>query len=283
MGGNGNKGTENVYFVDCGDKCLANPLELGPACKELSKKQNDVTKDSSICVVYIDKKTNKPDFAKPFPKQLPLYYTSDTGVEYEAEIQTSCSLPLISPWATVVVESGKGVKVPTVPINLETGKDLPSNIVLAFTGGITTGAYRAAKRAERYNEAGFELDPEKCGCECTPTSPPTPTPSAPTPTPPTPTTTTPTPPPTNPPTDPPTDPPTNPPTNPPTTAPTNAPTRPPSTRAPTTPPTIEPAPPLICNITTAAECTTTFDDATIPCQDITGENEPVCECGGFGG
>merc|ERR1712238_110648 len=169
-GGNGNKGTENVYFVDCGDKCLANPLELGPACKELSKKQNDVTKDSSICVVYIDKKTNKPDFAKPFPKQLPLYYTSDTGVEYEAEIQTSCSLPLISPWATVVVESGKGVKVPTVPINLETGKDLPSNIVLAFTGGITTGAYRAAKRAERYNEAGFELDPEKCGCECTPTS-----------------------------------------------------------------------------------------------------------------
>merc|ERR1712238_597549 len=153
----------------------------------------------------------------PIPKQLPLYYTSDTGVEYEAEIQTSCSLPLISPWATVVVESGKGVKVPTVPINLETGKDLPSNIVLAFTGGITTGAYRAAKRAERYNEAGFELDPEKCGCECTPTSPPTPTPSAPTPTPPTPTTTT------------PTNAPTPPPTNPPTTAPL--------TRAPTPPPT----------------------------------------------
>jgi len=160
--------TDNIRIVDCSDRCLINPID-DVTCQSAFSTTQEVSDNSMICFLQVAE-DGTPMFGTKFPTNLKFAFTTDDE-SYVGTIHTSCSNPVVYPWAVVATPEDDPVSFAT-PIKSDQPQDQFQYPVFVFEGGVSTGFYNDARR-NPYSEAGYQLDLGQCGCDCTQTFPPT--------------------------------------------------------------------------------------------------------------
>ena len=155
-------GAESIHVVDCFDSCLRNPMR-NAVCSSARYFHDQVVTGTEICIVQLDER-NIPRFDWNFPTTLEVQFESTVQERFVAAIDTSCGIPPVSPWAAVAYPEGMA---PTpYHINTENSQADGFNFpIFMFTGGMSTGAFQQALD-NPFQEAGYQLGLEQCGCNC---------------------------------------------------------------------------------------------------------------------
>eukprot|EP00531_Pseudo-nitzschia_arenysensis_P000859 CAMPEP_0116137144 /NCGR_PEP_ID=MMETSP0329-20121206/12100_1 /TAXON_ID=697910 /ORGANISM="Pseudo-nitzschia arenysensis, Strain B593" /LENGTH=914 /DNA_ID=CAMNT_0003632057 /DNA_START=75 /DNA_END=2819 /DNA_ORIENTATION=+ len=163
---------DNIFIVDCDDECLTNPVSNRP-CSTVRDIQDRIQTGTEICFLQVDD-SGLPRFDWGFPDILNVVFESTIQEIFNVAIDTTCGVPAVSPWAAVGFPSG--MQPIASPINSLQSQALGFNLpIFLFKGGMSTGSYTAAAN-NPFQQAGYQLDLEQCGCDCS-DYPPTEAPS----------------------------------------------------------------------------------------------------------
>ena len=164
---------DSIYIVDCDDECVTNPMGNRP-CTTATEIQDRITTGTDICFLQLDD-SDLPRFDWNFPDTLNFVFESTVQEIFNVAVDTTCGVPVVSPWALMAFPSGQ-TPIPS-PINTYQPQAEEFNFpIFRFMGGMSTGSFTTALN-NPFQQAGYQLDLDQCGCDCS-DYPPTEAPSS---------------------------------------------------------------------------------------------------------
>ncbi|KAG7357225.1 hypothetical protein IV203_001913 [Nitzschia inconspicua] len=170
-----------IRFISCVDACVLEPLS-GVPCSD-SFDTIVVESGTEVCFAAIDPTTHTILFDQKmgtnvYPFFIP-YGDEDPGT-LAGVIHTSCSKPVVPPFAAIFYDACGNFDEGHLLINLENYDGITP--YLAFLDGISTGYFKSAMSAasdedESSYQQEFDITFGNCGCTCESFSPALPTPA----------------------------------------------------------------------------------------------------------